>query len=774
MIAFFKSKTYLRRILISIASLAVVIVSISSAAVHVNSERMVLRIQREADQKILAQINYNIHTLNELVNTLATSLFWDPEITELMYGNAEEPIFEVLKKLGRLDTVVHTNSFLDSILVYNSHTGQLHSGGERTFRNADNPRAEWMMQLLQQGEYRRLQLLPVQFNLPSPQVDLFSYIMNDAVIPPHVNESALVLNVKPDWLFHNITLINGMAQKSGSQNYLVNSQGDILSSNNQRADNWDKFDYRLAGQLQEPEENGYFDLAVDREKYHVSYSKTIIEDLYLVTIQPSSAVLGEIYQLRSTSIWLISAILLFSLLLAVWIARRLYRPVQNLTQLVKDPGHSYGEAVQAPKDELSLISSSYKHMRDHLMDIQLEQRDKQKIYRNYSVRKLISDSAGFTKEEISEFADQIHIPLSEEGCYALVLFKIDDYNKLLAKLSEQDIKLYKFAILNIAKELFSKVHNCEAAEMRSNHLVILLHNMNGPQAYDSIPQLIGEIQEVILRFYKITPSAAVSGIFHSYRDISHHYEQLQQYALYQFVFGKMSVITPEMIEANLNNTVCQFPPELEKKLCDALKSGQLQQYESAVELFIRHISTLHHDFHLYSISHMVVLLRYTIYEMNSTRVAPVSVDLTAFNQKILELGFLDEIGELFKQLFHEVMDSQKQEKEERNDILMETVKDYIQANYMDSNLNLQGVAAILRMSADYVGRIFKKYEAMSVADYMNEVRLNHARQLLENNSYTINEIMEKVGYANQSSFFKNFKKKFGATPREYRIKKSMR
>ncbi|WP_090113363.1 AraC family transcriptional regulator [Cohnella sp. OV330] len=46
-------------------------------------------------------------------------------------------------------------------------------------------------------------------------------------------------------------------------------------------------------------------------------------------------------------------------------------------------------------------------------------------------------------------------------------------------------------------------------------------------------------------------------------------------------------------------------------------------------------------------------------------------------------------------------------------------------------------------------------------------------QLLEKGNYTVNEIMEQSGFSNQSHFFRSFKKKFGTTPREYRLKKSL-
>ena len=80
---------------------------------------------------------------------------------------------------------------------------------------------------------------------------------------------------------------------------------------------------------------------------------------------------------------------------------------------------------------------------------------------------------------------------------------------------------------------------------------------------------------------------------------------------------------------------------------------------------------------------------------------------------------------------------------------------------------------MMKMSADYIGRIFRKSESMSVADYIVDVRLRKAQQMLENEDLSMSEIMERVAIPNKSYFYKIFKKKLGCTPGEYRLKKAL-
>jgi len=53
-------------------------------------------------------------------------------------------------------------------------------------------------------------------------------------------------------------------------------------------------------------------------------------------------------------------------------------------------------------------------------------------------------------------------------------------------------------------------------------------------------------------------------------------------------------------------------------------------------------------------------------------------------------------------------------------------------------------------------------------DYLIELRMDHARRLLEDTPYSIQDIAEEVGYSNAISFGRMFKKTVSLSPGEYR------
>lgn len=68
-----------------------------------------------------------------------------------------------------------------------------------------------------------------------------------------------------------------------------------------------------------------------------------------------------------------------------------------------------------------------------------------------------------------------------------------------------------------------------------------------------------------------------------------------------------------------------------------------------------------------------------------------------------------------------------------------------------------------------VSNIFREYLGVTLSEYLINLRLEHAAELLTNTSKSTLEICSAVGYDSLSYFIKQFKKKFGVTPHKYRL-----
>ncbi|PYI53120.1 helix-turn-helix domain-containing protein [Paenibacillus flagellatus] len=101
-----------------------------------------------------------------------------------------------------------------------------------------------------------------------------------------------------------------------------------------------------------------------------------------------------------------------------------------------------------------------------------------------------------------------------------------------------------------------------------------------------------------------------------------------------------------------------------------------------------------------------------------------------------------------------------------------SIAQYIERNYM-GNLHLDHMAEQLETTPKYFSNYFKKTFGVNFVEYLNKVRLAHAKELLKNTELSIAEIGEKTGYLNSSTFTSTFKKYYGISPSEYRKNKQL-
>jgi two-component system response regulator YesN len=91
---------------------------------------------------------------------------------------------------------------------------------------------------------------------------------------------------------------------------------------------------------------------------------------------------------------------------------------------------------------------------------------------------------------------------------------------------------------------------------------------------------------------------------------------------------------------------------------------------------------------------------------------------------------------------------------------------FIHRNYRN-DFSLSDVADFVGVSSSYISRLFKEECRMGFAEYLNYVRVENAKQYIENGEHKLKEIVSNVGFNNYNYFFKVFKEVVGMTPLEY-------
>lgn len=92
---------------------------------------------------------------------------------------------------------------------------------------------------------------------------------------------------------------------------------------------------------------------------------------------------------------------------------------------------------------------------------------------------------------------------------------------------------------------------------------------------------------------------------------------------------------------------------------------------------------------------------------------------------------------------------------------------YIYENW-EKEIKVNDLAKQVHLSKNYFGELFQNETGMTVQQYINKLKIDHARLLLEDKTLNINSIADIIGYQDANYFSRIFKKAYHMTPKEYR------
>jgi transcriptional regulator GlxA family with amidase domain len=112
------------------------------------------------------------------------------------------------------------------------------------------------------------------------------------------------------------------------------------------------------------------------------------------------------------------------------------------------------------------------------------------------------------------------------------------------------------------------------------------------------------------------------------------------------------------------------------------------------------------------------------------------------------------------------------ESQQSYDIRILIAIDYMEKHFQDVSLDLKRMSKVASLSCWHFSRLFKTQTGKGCRDYLRDVRLRHAEDLLRTTVLSIKEISWKVGYAYASDFDHHFKKRYGVCPRMFRKRRA--
>ncbi|MDD7641869.1 MAG: response regulator [bacterium] len=130
----------------------------------------------------------------------------------------------------------------------------------------------------------------------------------------------------------------------------------------------------------------------------------------------------------------------------------------------------------------------------------------------------------------------------------------------------------------------------------------------------------------------------------------------------------------------------------------------------------------------------------------------------------------DTMAEYVRTLLTEALRLRDEKQKTQGKKVLQNALDYIEANYMQTTLNLNEVARAIGMSPNYFSGLFSQEMKMTFVEYVTNKRMEQAKRLLKESDQSSAQIAAAVGYKDAHYFSFVFKKTVGVSPRDYRAK----
>lgn len=145
------------------------------------------------------------------------------------------------------------------------------------------------------------------------------------------------------------------------------------------------------------------------------------------------------------------------------------------------------------------------------------------------------------------------------------------------------------------------------------------------------------------------------------------------------------------------------------------------------------------------------------------------VNVCLAEEDLTELRIQTGVSELWTRLFHYLYREESEQQENKNILAQARLRKMMQFiwDHFHEKITLDDIAASANISKSAALRCFRSGMQTSPVGYLNDFRLNRAKELLLTSHSTVSEIAVSVGFDNVGYFDRVFRRTFGLTPKQF-------
>ena len=382
--------------------------------------------------------------------------------------------------------------------------------------------------------------------------------------------------------------------------------------------------------------------------------------------------------------------------------------------------------------------------------------------------KYLSDLMNGIELDLDSISEKKKLYKIEFNSFVLVLAEINQ----VSKESTSDKCLHRYGIINTFEDLFSDTYNVLNICINYDTVgfIIVLDQQNDTAIKD-ISTKCSDLKDIVNKCFGFELTVAISTKAICLTELPNKYKQCKDAIEKKIYLGENLIISYQDIDNFIKFDEHENIENLQIRLLKDIKVGNRLKVENDLEEInkaIQDISTTDisyiKNFYFNTIS-SINNIRYTL-NIKEELDTPEPDTSTLYNL----IQSCNNINDLMDILNQGALDITLKVNTFNSNSIKTSLKkalEYLRQNY-NQPVTLNEVAEKVYLSTYYLSRIFKKELGMSFVDYLNDLRIKKAMELLKNTDYKTYEIAELVGINDPHYFSRLFKKYSNKTPTEYR------
>lgn len=418
------------------------------------------------------------------------------------------------------------------------------------------------------------------------------------------------------------------------------------------------------------------------------------------------------------------------------------------------------ESIRREKEDKDLVRKYMEEMRENT------EHEKQKFFEQMIAGNL-------SMADALETGKKYEMNLSA-GMYNLLLFRftLGEENRK----SEELLGEAEYAIEKLTERLEYVFEFQRGVE----GWAFLLMADNEEQMSERVKELSKDLEEIMKNYSTIAYFGGIGQPVARLRELEESFREAERALAARFTMELNRIISVEDIRMaqnvdTLDDIEITSFGEIEKTrtmLEKFLNNGAEDEIDEFVDVYINELP----EENLKSVlmRQYIIMDAYIVMMSFCEKIEGIEGEMQAQSEELKNsmktIQTLEEIKNYIRMLLKKIIGVRDTISGRRYSDIIEIAKDQIRKTYMSDEISLNTIAAEVGMSPSYFSSIFSKEMGKTFVEYLTEIRMDRAKELLMCSSMKTSEIGYEVGYKDPHYFSYIFKKTQNCTPKEFRAR----